>query len=54
MWCDLKKFLSSMTNHHEVRKIRIFLPLKTFRVIKVNQTQDSIHNCELFTTTPEP
>ncbi|KAL0774204.1 hypothetical protein Bca101_039355 [Brassica carinata] len=42
--CDHKGFLDSMTNHYEVRRIRVFLPLKTLRVAKGNRTQGGTHS----------
>ncbi|CAG7901868.1 unnamed protein product, partial [Brassica rapa] len=49
--CDPKNFLSPKTNHYEVRRIRVFLPLKTLQMTKENRTQGGIH-CEPFTTFP--
>ncbi|WZZ47181.1 hypothetical protein YC2023_043440 [Brassica napus] len=43
-----------MTNHYEIRRIRVFLPFKAPRVAKGNRTQGVTHSCEPFTTRPRP
>ena len=46
-------FLDLRTNHYEIRKIHVFLPVKTSRVAKKNRTHGSTHSCESFITRPK-
>ncbi|CAG7907140.1 unnamed protein product, partial [Brassica rapa] len=50
--CDPKGFLGPRTNHYEICRIHVFLPLTAPRVAKENRTQDGTHSCEPFTTRP--